>query len=95
VEAICSSETSVDFQRTTQCYIPEDSTLHNHRCENLKSYIRNILYYSIFIGHCPVSVSFNPLHLIDFIRIFKYGLFNDVMSISGYTASSDMMMSKQ
>jgi hypothetical protein len=27
MEAICSSETSVDFQRTTRRYIPEDSTL--------------------------------------------------------------------
>jgi hypothetical protein len=32
----CSSETSVTFQRATRRYIPEDSTLHNHRCENLK-----------------------------------------------------------
>jgi hypothetical protein len=32
-----SSETLVDFQRTTQRYIPEDSTFHNHRCENFKS----------------------------------------------------------
>jgi hypothetical protein len=32
------SETSIHFQWTTWCYIPEDSTLHNHRCENLKSY---------------------------------------------------------
>jgi hypothetical protein len=38
MEVICSSETSVDTQRTTRCYIPEDATLHNHRCENLKSY---------------------------------------------------------
>jgi hypothetical protein len=38
-EATCSSETSVDFQRTTQCYIAEDRTLHTHRCENLKSYM--------------------------------------------------------
>jgi hypothetical protein len=38
MEAICSSETSVGTQRTTQRYIPEDGTLHNHRCENLKSY---------------------------------------------------------
>jgi hypothetical protein len=38
-EATYSSETSVDFQRTIQHYIPEDSNLHNHRCENLKSYI--------------------------------------------------------
>jgi hypothetical protein len=35
MEAIFSSETSVDFQRTTRRYIPEDGTLHNHRCENL------------------------------------------------------------
>jgi hypothetical protein len=27
MEAICSSETSVDSQRTTQCHIPEDDTV--------------------------------------------------------------------
>jgi hypothetical protein len=36
--------TPVDSQRTTLRYIPEDSTLHNHRCENLKSK---------FIHHVP------------------------------------------
>jgi hypothetical protein len=30
-------QTSVDFQRTIRRYIPQDSTLHNHRWENLKS----------------------------------------------------------
>jgi hypothetical protein len=39
MEAICSFETSVDTQRTTWCYIPEDGIVHNHRCENLKSYL--------------------------------------------------------
>jgi hypothetical protein len=29
MEATCSSETSVVFQRTTRHYIPEDRTLHN------------------------------------------------------------------
>jgi hypothetical protein len=38
MEAICSSETSVETQQTTRRHIPEDDTLHNHRCENLKSY---------------------------------------------------------
>jgi hypothetical protein len=38
MEEKCSSETSVDTQRTTRRYIPEDDTLHNHRCENLESY---------------------------------------------------------
>jgi hypothetical protein len=41
MEAIFYSETSVDTQLTTRRYIPEDSTLHNHRCENPKSYIRD------------------------------------------------------
>jgi hypothetical protein len=41
MEAMCSSETSVGFQQTTRRYIPEDNILHNHRCENLKSYVRN------------------------------------------------------
>jgi hypothetical protein len=41
MEAIYSSETSVDFQRTTWRYIQEDCTLHNHGCENLKSYIKS------------------------------------------------------
>jgi hypothetical protein len=38
VEALCSSETSVATQLTTRRHIPEDNILHNHRCENLKSY---------------------------------------------------------
>jgi hypothetical protein len=38
MEAMCPSETSVDTQRTTRRYIPEDRTIHNHCCENLKSY---------------------------------------------------------
>jgi hypothetical protein len=29
MEVTCSSETSVDFQRTTRRYIPEERTLHN------------------------------------------------------------------
>jgi hypothetical protein len=40
MEAIFSSETSVATQQTTRRHIPEDDILHNHRCENLKSYIK-------------------------------------------------------
>jgi hypothetical protein len=32
-------QTSVDFERTTPRYIPENTTLHNHLCESLKFYI--------------------------------------------------------
>jgi hypothetical protein len=36
MEAICSSETSIDTQQTTLHYIPEDGTLH------IQSYIQKI-----------------------------------------------------
>jgi hypothetical protein len=36
MEAIFSFETSVDFQGTTRCYIPEDIILHSPHCKNLK-----------------------------------------------------------
>jgi hypothetical protein len=40
MEAKCSSEMSVDFQRTTRHYI--DRTIHNHRCENFESYLKHV-----------------------------------------------------
>jgi hypothetical protein len=39
MEAICSSETAVETQRTTRRHIPEDNAFNIHRCENLKSYL--------------------------------------------------------
>jgi hypothetical protein len=39
MEAARISETSVGIQLTTRQYIPEDSELHTHRRENLKSHI--------------------------------------------------------
>jgi hypothetical protein len=56
MEAIFSSETSVDFQQIARRYIPEDSTLHNHRCDNLK------LSFFIFVLLFP-SISFPPFLL--------------------------------
>jgi hypothetical protein len=41
MEAIYSSEMSVDFQWTTWRYIPEESNIRNDRCENIKSYTVN------------------------------------------------------
>jgi hypothetical protein len=47
MDATCISETSVDFQQTTQHYIPEEGTLHNDRCNKLKSSLSHVLYLLI------------------------------------------------
>jgi hypothetical protein len=59
MKAKCSSETSVDFQRTSRRYIPDDTTLHDLRCENLKSHTRSLLFFlssqwseSVFLLQC-------------------------------------------
>jgi hypothetical protein len=72
MEAIYPSETSIDTQRTTRRYIPEDDTLHNHRCENLESYIPE----TSFTGHSEYIVTqysanqqwFTKQQLISFPR---------------------------
>jgi hypothetical protein len=64
METICSSETSVETRRTTRRHIPEDDTLHNHRCGNLKSYKfgkvlrkRFIWWYKVLSPVCEISSS--------------------------------------
>jgi hypothetical protein len=39
MEAARTSETLVNFYQTSRRYNPEDSNLHTHRRENLKSYL--------------------------------------------------------
>jgi hypothetical protein len=52
MEVARTSETLINFYQTTRRYNPEDSHLHTHRRENLKSYVisqrfnlKLILYY--------------------------------------------------
>jgi hypothetical protein len=50
MEAARTSETLVNFCQTTRCYNPEDSNLHTHRRENLKSYLPPIALLSYNIS---------------------------------------------
>jgi hypothetical protein len=79
IEATCSSETSVVFQRTffpkcrlifrqtTRRYSQEDRNLHNHRCENLKSYD----IWNIVLPVC-LSVYSSTVLLLDLGRVFSF-----------------------
>jgi hypothetical protein len=41
---LVSCEPSIEFHQTTRRYIPEDRTLHNRRCQNVRSYKTNIIF---------------------------------------------------
>jgi hypothetical protein len=56
MEVTSSSETSVDFQRTTLRYSLEERTLHNHVCENLNPRVLDKLLFAQLFGR---SVSLN------------------------------------
>jgi hypothetical protein len=64
-----SSETSVDFQWKAWRYIAEDRTLHDHHCENLKSYIINDLQGTMQKKNtlCPKQLPFCHIAL-DIIK---------------------------
>jgi hypothetical protein len=42
MEAVRASEALVNLHQSTRRYNPEDSHLHTHRCENLKSNLQHI-----------------------------------------------------
>jgi hypothetical protein len=63
MEAVCSSVTSVAFQQTTWHYIPEDGILHNHRCENLKSYTTLPIHIFESLIFCLIVQAFRFIDL--------------------------------
>jgi hypothetical protein len=70
--ATFSSETSVDFQRTTPHYTPEDIILHDHRCENLKFCMLHELFVSLMRAPYPAYLTdFHFISLIVFSEELK------------------------
>jgi hypothetical protein len=59
MEAIRSSETSVETRWTTRRHIQEDDTFHNHCRENLKS------YWDINVGICYFQLGLTDIFTIN------------------------------
>jgi hypothetical protein len=77
MEAMWSSETTVNFHRTTQRYVPEDGTLHNHRCEELKSRkdIGNIFVLRVaFYDGCVIHIHLRIHRRFKRIQIFMVSM---------------------
>jgi hypothetical protein len=78
LEAICSSETPVDIQRTTLHYIPEDINLHNPCWGNPKSYnVLTALHCSVisWLVQCNGNKHFSVVESSDYIdgrSVVKY-----------------------
>jgi hypothetical protein len=49
MEAASTSETTVNFYQTTRRNNPEDSHLHTHRRENVKSHLETLYVYRHFM----------------------------------------------
>jgi hypothetical protein len=84
MEAIRSSETSGTTQRTTRRHIPEEDTLQNHHCENLKSYI--ILICLPRLLRTTSTISLFPEHktalLMQCAESITEVLFHDIFLIA-------------
>jgi hypothetical protein len=60
MEAVSTSEASVNFYQTTRSNIPEDSNLHTRHRENLKSHL----------GSKPAGIRKDMSRVLDLLRLF-------------------------
>jgi hypothetical protein len=77
MEAARTSVTLVNCYQTTRCYNPEDSNLHTHCRENLKSHLFNIV-----LKNAIRNIEINPNGTI-FNRTKQYLAYADGMVILG------------
>jgi hypothetical protein len=75
LETVLSSELQTNFYLTTRRYIPEDSTVHSHHDENLKSNTINIRM-EITINYSPINKSRSNKVIVFFVQ--SYGTIRSV-----------------
>jgi hypothetical protein len=92
MEAICSSETSLETQRTTRRHIPEYDTIHNHRCENLKFYKIKVILTTLEVTFSCEGLSKNK-YIIFILYPLKMAFFlNNIYKSSLYLTGSTLRL---
>jgi hypothetical protein len=67
MEAVHTSETSVNIYLTTRQFIPEDSKIHTRRRENLKSQTFTFIALNVLVLDTYAAfVRMHPLHEMPF-----------------------------
>jgi hypothetical protein len=84
MEAASTSETSLNFDHTTQCNNPEDSHLHiSHICHTLAQVYKNISYlFIVWIRYISYRYGFEEVHFD--IHVKRKALLSDKNCTSQY-----------
>jgi hypothetical protein len=69
---LVSFETSVDFHRTTLRYVPEDKTLHNRRCDFLRSYNRSLLRAEVVVTVTMNTAAIWDVTQYSVVDVYRY-----------------------
>jgi hypothetical protein len=82
MEAAQASETLVNFYQSTRRYNPEDSHLHTHRRENLRSYFIFLVVFSLKVcdQNFVCVIHLPHLSLFDLMAIIITGEENKLCS---------------
>jgi hypothetical protein len=81
MEATYSSEMPVGFHQTTYRYIPEDRTVHNHRCENLNPTENSSVFHEIPLFDIAPN-HLNSFHIHTDITIQSFSLLRSLLFLS-------------
>jgi hypothetical protein len=72
MEAVSTSETSVNFYETTRRSIPEGCYIHTRRRENLKSHMTLVNRWGVLVWRFLTMVIICKIVLLDFVHRLHY-----------------------